>query len=105
LRVGTLLRLLLLRAGLRRRRLGDRPLPLTGDGVSKPAECRFDGKPWNRGISSGVTTSTTIASGGGSAWKALAPTKNEPTIRAARWPMTETASPGRMYRFNPIIRD
>ena len=28
--------------------------------------------------------------------------KPKPTIRAARWPMTETASPGRIYRFNPI---
>jgi hypothetical protein len=61
-------------------------------GVSEPDECRFEGVPSNRGISSGVTTSTTIASGGG-AWKAFAPTKNKPTIRAARWPMTETASP------------
>ena len=78
------------------------PLPLAGDGVSEPDECRFEGVPSNRGISSGVTTSTTTASGGG-AWKAFAPTKNKPTIRAARWPMTETASPWRMYRFNPII--
>ena len=69
------------------------PLPLAGDGVSEPDECRFEGVPSNRGISSGVTTSTTTASGGG-AWKAFAPTKNKPTIRAARWPMTETASHG-----------
>ena len=78
-------------------------MPFAGDGVSEPDECRFEGMPSNLGISSGVTTSTTIASGGG-AWKALAPTRNQPTVRAARWPMTETARPVRIYRFNPIIR-
>ena len=79
------------------------PLPFAGNGLSEPDECRFEGMPSNRGISSGVTTSTTIASGGG-AWLALAPTRNQPTVRAARWTMTETASPGRIYRFNPIMR-
>ena len=79
------------------------PLPFAGDGVSEPDECRLDGMPSNRGISSDVTTSTTIASGGG-ACKALASTRNEPTVRAARWAITETTSPGRIYRFNPFIR-
>ena len=78
------------------------PLPLAGDGVSEPDECRFEGVPSNRGISSGVTTSTTTASGGG-AWKAFAPTKNKPTIRAARWPMTETASPWRTRRSSSVF--
>jgi hypothetical protein len=61
-----------------------------------------NGKGPVRGISSGVTTSTTIASGRG-AWNGLALTRSSPTIRAPKWPMAETASPGRIYRFNPII--
>ncbi len=77
-------------------------LPLAGDGVSEPDDRKVEGVPSNRGISSGVTTSTTIASGRG-AWNGFALTRNSPTIRAPKWPMAETTSPGRMYRFNPFI--
>ena len=78
------------------------PLPLAGDGVSEPDDRKVEGVPSNRGISSGVTTSTTIASGRG-AWDGFALTRNSPTIRAPKWPMAETTSPGRLYRFNPFI--
>ena len=60
--------LLRLRAGLRRWRLGDRAFAVGGDGVSEPDDRKVEGVPSNRGISSGVTTSTTIASGRG-AWE------------------------------------
>ena len=63
----------------------------------------FEGEPSNCGNSSGVTISTTIASGGGGS-DASALTKSSPTIRSPKWPMTETTSSERMYRFNPIIQ-
>ena len=56
------------------------PLPSAGDGVSEPDDRKLEGVPSNRGNSSGVTTSTTIASGNG-AWKAFALTKSSPPIR------------------------
>ena len=69
------------------------PLPLAGDGVSEPDECRFESVPSNRGNSSIVTSSTTIASGGG-AWKAFGLTESSATIRTPKWKITETMSPG-----------
>ena len=45
--------------------------------------------PSNRGISSGVTTSTTIASGHGTS-NGFALTTSSPTTRAPKWPMAET---------------
>ena len=53
------------------------PLPLAGDGVSEPDDRKVEGVPSNRGISSGVTNSTTIASGRGT-WNGFALTTKQP---------------------------
>jgi hypothetical protein len=76
------------------------PWDLNADSV--PDVLASAGVPESRGASSGVTMSTTIASGVIDC-NEFAPTRNSPSTRAPTWPMTEITIPGRMNRFNPII--
>jgi hypothetical protein len=75
--------------------MGDRAFAVSQRLLPEPDECRFEGVPSNRGDSSGATSSTSIASGGG-ARKVSGLTESSATIRTPKWKTTETTAPGRI---------
>jgi hypothetical protein len=67
------------------------PLPSAEDGVWEPDDRKPEDVPSNRGISSGVTTSTTIASGRGTNTKGKCPTV--PQTATLEWIRTNQKQP------------